>query len=103
MLDNFVEMSIVDLDKQGHISTALDVLYEDFDEHFRDGDFERVDKAIAHYSKCIDTYSLDLALGVLTASLPAKSKLPNRGRYLELAISKSIKDGEYTNTLFRGL
>jgi len=103
MLSNYVEMAIIDLDKSGKTDQALNALYDNFYDNADGGYFESIDDSIEYYAKYINEYSLDLALGVLVASLPARHSLVNRPKYLELAVQKAKDCNEYSDTLFYGL
>lgn len=103
MVNNWLESAIISSDQMNETDAALDTLYDCVDDLMLVGDFKRVDELIAYFASTIDTYSLCLAIGVLTITLPARSHLSERPAYLELAKQKAIKEGEDIDSLFFGL
>jgi hypothetical protein len=103
MVGNFVEDSIIDLDKNGKKDEALDALYNIIYDLIDERRFVGIDNMLRYMCSIMDTYSLTLAIGVLTATLSAKDKLCARKDYLDAAIAKSLVSGRYTDTLFKGL
>lgn len=89
------------LDRQGHTDLALDLIYESTDRFMRAGAFSELDALLATTSP--DTLSLDLLLGVLTATLPAKSRLPTRDSFLAKVEETLRGRGEYEDGLLAGL
>lgn len=103
MVNNWLESSIIASDQAGQVDDALDVLYDTIDDLMLVGDFARVDEMITYFSSTINQYSLTLAIGVLTSTLPARTRLSERPRYLELAKQKALLEGEDIDSLFFGL
>jgi hypothetical protein len=103
MVGNFVEDSIIDLDKNGKKDEALDVIYDIVYDLIKEKRFVKIDNMLRYMRPIMDTYSLTLAIGILTATLLAKDKLCARKDYLDAAIAKSLISGHYTDTLFKGL
>lgn len=64
------------LEEKGNVDSALDLLYDGFDQLLRDGRFQEVDAIL----RCLDVAHLsgDILIGVLTATLPARSRLASR-------------------------
>lgn len=89
------------LDRMGSTDAALDLLYDNFDAMMRDGRFCELD-ALLRAERAND-YRLDLLLGILTATLPGKSKLPSRGKFLKDAENVLRERGEYEEGLLTGL
>ena len=65
------------LEKYGHADQALDLIYDSIDALLRDGQFEKCDDVLREVD---EKTSIDLLLGLLTATLPAHSQLPSRSR-----------------------
>jgi hypothetical protein len=74
--DKFMER-VMRLEEKGNIDSALDLLYDQIDARLKAGKFEDTDKLLQKLN--VAKLSIDLLLGVLTASLPARYKLPSRG------------------------
>lgn len=89
------------LDRQGHTDLALDLIYDSTDQLMRAGAFSELDTLLATTSP--DTHSLDLLLGVLTATLPAKSRLPTRSIFLAKVEATLRQRGDYEDGLLAGL
>src|SRR5439155_5576373 len=64
---------VVQLEKQGRADSALDVLYDRVDDLLKAKQFATVDDLLrqAH----VDLLSVDVLLGLLTATVPARSRL----------------------------
>lgn len=90
-------------DKKGEKDKALDIIFDNVDEAFRAGRFDSIDFLLKDAQFDTDKLSINLSLGWLTATLPAKSKLPNRKQFFD-AVKKSMEArGEMTSTLLAGL
>jgi hypothetical protein len=81
----------------------LDNLYDNLDEHFRNGRFEVVDEILSGVD--VENEHIDILLGYLTASLPARHKLVKRKEFYKKIEDKFSKDYgyPYTADLLRGL
>lgn len=89
------------LDDQGQTDAALDLLYDSVDELMQAGRFPDLDMLIRDIP--VATTSVDILLGLLTSTLPARSKLPSRPRFFE-AVSSAVRDrGEDEQGLLAGL
>jgi hypothetical protein len=89
------------LDKQGRTDSALDVIYDTIDDLLRRGDFGRLDHVLTEVSAA--DYSVDLLLGLLTATLPGKGRLPSRPKFFR-EVERTLKArGEYDPALLTGL
>lgn len=81
--------------------SQLDELYDKFDTLFYEGRFETADALI--YEIIPDQVSTDYLLGVLTVTLPAKSKLLSRHAFFDV-VEHTIKGrGEWEEGLLDGL
>ncbi len=76
------------LDAQRRTDEALDLIYDSVDQLLRSNQFPELDAVIAGVA--VDECSTDLLLGLLTATLPARSKLPARKDFFR-AIDRSLK------------
>ena len=77
------------------------MIYDGVDELLRRGDFSQLDEHLAHLD--VAALSTTLLIGVLTATLPAKGRLPARAP-LFLTVEKTIRDrGEYEDGMLTGL
>ncbi len=89
------------LDASGNTDEALDSVYDEIDELLRSGEFETVDIALC-YLRDMDL-SLNIALGVLTSTLPAKSKLTFRSRLTRQVRNSLLSQGLDADSLLSGL
>ena len=89
------------LDTSGYRNAAMDLLYERIDQVMRDGDFDVLDSVL----KTLDAehLSLDVILGVLTATLPARRRLPTRKTFFQEAERTLRARGEYDDGILTGL
>lgn len=89
------------LDRRGKTDVALDLIYDTVDEWMIAGDFDRLDFLLA--SVAADDYSADILLGLLTASLPGRTRLPSR-RKLYSETERILKQrGQWEDGLLTGL
>jgi hypothetical protein len=89
------------LDAQQQTDAALDLIYDSVDELLRSNRFSELDAIIARVAA--DDCSTDVLLGLLTATLPARSKLPSRKHFFR-AVNRSLKTRpEYEDGLLAGL
>ena len=99
-LDKFLQ-PVVQLEKHGHIDSALDVLYDRVDDLLKAQQFTVLDDLLRQVD--VDSISVDVLLGLLTATLPARSKLPARPKFFA-DVETSIKTrGAWENGLLAGL
>jgi len=70
-------------------SSALNVIFDVFDDHFLAGDFDSVNAALRDLDP--NTLSITARIGVLTITLQAKIKLPYRAAFYE-RVKESLKD-----------
>jgi hypothetical protein len=89
------------LDLAGHGETALDLIYDSVDELMRKGEFAQLNSLLANLS--VSDFSVDILLGLLTATLPAKSRLPSRHELYEQIETFLRHCGEYKEGLLTGL
>jgi hypothetical protein len=100
MLDRFLK-PVITLEKHGHLDAALDVLYDRVDDLLKTKQFTVVDNLLSQAS--VGSFSVDVLLGLLTATLPARSKLQARAKFFA-EVEASIKTrGEWENGLLAGL
>lgn len=89
------------LDKGGHTDAALDLLYDSIDELMRNKGLPQLDSTLANLR--VSDLSVDMLLGILTATLPARSHLPSRATLFN-EIEKALRGrGEYEEGLLTGL
>ncbi len=89
------------LDVRGNTDAALDLLYDGADKLLADGKFNEVDSFLE--SASAEAYSLDLLLGLLTVTLPARSKLEFRPTFFDRVKDTLVGRGEYEVGLLAGL
>jgi hypothetical protein len=76
-------------------------LYDRIDHHLREARFSDVDSLLAHTD--IASLSTSVIVGLLTATLPAKSRLPSRANLFKAAEALIKKRGEWEDDLLTGL
>lgn len=87
------------LDGLGQIDAALDLIYDSIDEILRHGQFSKLDSLLEQ--TLIEDQSTDLLLGLLTSTLPARSKLSSRKKFFSevevcLENREELEDGLLT-------
>ena len=83
------------------IDTELDEIYDLIDDLFHVGEFERVNSILQDLD--LKNTETDLLIGYLTATLPAKNKLPYRETFYR-KVEKLLKErGDYEDGLLNGL
>lgn len=100
VLDDFLQ-PVVSLEKCGHVDAALDVLYDRIDGLLKIKRFSALDELLQQAKP--DQMSVDVILGLLTASLPAKTKLSARPRFFEEAEASLKKRADWEEGLLAGL
>lgn len=89
------------LDNHERTDAALDLIYDSIDDLMRNEQVQRLDSILA--SIPITDLSTEILLGILTATLPAKSRLPMRAGFFN-AVEQTIRQrGEYEEGLLTGL
>lgn len=68
--------SAIAIERQGNLRASLAIIYRRVEELMREGMLETLDDEIA--SVPAEEMGTDVLLGLLTATLPAKRKLPSR-------------------------
>ena len=86
---------------RGEIDTALDVLYDYIDDLLKRASFSELDALIQNSTP--ERMSTDVLLGILTATLPAKSKLPSRRRFFDRVAAVLGERNELEDGLLTGL
>lgn len=97
---NFVEMANR-LAEQGRVDAALDLIFARVDETFRRGDFADCDHLLRRLA--VADYSTDILLGLLTATLPARSLLASRPDFYSRTEDEIQRRGEMEPGLLTGL
>ncbi|SRR6266568_2657385 len=92
---------VMQLEKGGHVDAALDVLYDRMDALLKAKQFTVMDALLKEAN--VDSISVDVLLGLLTASLPARSKLPARSSFYAEAEASIKRRGEWEDGLLAGL
>lgn len=87
--------------QEGYVTTdmLLDLIYQRADQLMKAGRIEELDKMFRFEEKT----DLNLMIGLLTASLPVRSKLPSRPAYFKAVAELCVKLGETDPTLLQGL
>jgi hypothetical protein len=89
------------LDKGGHSDAALDLIYDSVDELMQKEDFPKLDSILAKVRA--SDHSVDVLLGILTATLPARNRLRLRAKLFK-DIERLLRErGEYEQGLLTGL
>ena len=99
-LDSFLK-PVTQLEKHGHIDTALDVWYDRVDDLLKARQFEVVDGLLRQAN--VSSLSVDVLLGLLTATLPARSRLSARAKFFADAEASIKTRGEWESGLLAGL
>lgn len=89
------------LASKGQIDAALDLVYDQVDEMMLASKFDELNQVIDALDT--DGLSLDIILGVLTITLPAKSKLTARAKFFDAAKQTLMIREEYREGLLNGL
>jgi hypothetical protein len=98
--EKFMER-VMRLEEKGNIDTALDLLYDKIDAKLKAGQLGEIDMFLQKLNVAI--LSLDLLLGILTASLPARYKLPPRGVFYKKVEEVLKQRNEWEENLLSGL
>jgi hypothetical protein len=99
-LDKFL-WPVTRLERLGRIDAALDILYDRVDDLLKARDFSTVDELLRQAD--VSSFSVDVLLGLLTATLPGRSKLPARSKFFR-DVEVCIKErGEWEFGLLAGL
>jgi hypothetical protein len=89
------------LDASGQTDFALDIIFDQIDEMLLAGQFDRANQLLI--DTAIDEYSVELLLGILTATLPAKDRLPERAEFFRRVEETLRSRGELKDGLLVGL
>jgi hypothetical protein len=89
------------LDQRGRTEAALDLIYDSIDESMRKNELKALDAVLANAPRA--DLSTDLLLGLLTATLPAKNRLPSRPTLFRDTEAVLRNRGEYEEGLLTGL
>lgn len=89
------------LDRRGRTDAALDLIYDQVDEWMHRAQFDRLDSILANLP--VADLSMDILLGVLTATLPATRRLGSRAK-LFYDVEQVLRNrGDYEEGLLAGL
>jgi hypothetical protein len=91
----------VRLDEKGHTDAALDLIYDSVDELMRKGEFPQLDSMLSKVEPA--SLSADILLGILTATLPARSRLAARRDLFRKAESVLKARSDWQEGLLVGL
>jgi hypothetical protein len=80
---------------------CLDKLHEKFDKMMWEGKYQEIDDMLA--TMYPDNLSITVMLGVLTSTLPIKSRLTNRPAFFEMVKAEIILRGNMEDQLLDGL
>lgn len=91
-IQNIVSKSLAELTQtivywnEDNIDNVLDAIYDTIDTEMTNGNFSDIDCWLDEMFKSILVLGIptDIFLGILTATLPAKSKLPNRNSFTKV-------------------
>lgn len=89
------------LDKSGQTDAALDIVFDQIDEMLLAGKFKKVNQLLVDTET--DNYSVELLLGILTATLPAKNQLQDRAEFYKRTARTLHSRGELQEGLLVGL
>ena len=89
------------LDQHGQTDAALDLIFDQIDEMLLGDESDRVDAILSEIAP--DTFSVDLLVGLLTVTLPAKKLLFNRSAFFT-KVEQSLRErGKLDDRLLVGL
>ena len=89
------------LDVLGHTDTGLDLLYDAVDDLLRRGDIDRLDVLLL--DAVAAELTLNILVGLLTATLPARSRLRSRSGFFQSVDETLRLRGEWEVGLLVGL
>jgi len=89
------------LDQISQPDSALDIIFDQIDEMLLAGQFDRIDELLIETAT--DDYSVEVLLGILPATLPAKDRLPSRDAFFERVTQTLQTRGELKDGLLVGL
>lgn len=91
------------ISRNGQEDEALDIVYDLFDDTLREGRYSDVDTLLESLANCVSIFSSSVLIGILTATLPTKSRLPHRASLFVSIEDRLRETGEYTPFLLSGL
>jgi len=86
---------------KGQIDAALDLIYDRIDTFLLNCKFQEVDSILRGINP--DGLSVDILLGLLTCTLPARTKLSTRAAFFVMVEQEIKKRGEWEVGLLSGL
>lgn len=99
-MENFVQRA-ERLSKAGNIDAALDIIYDNVDSLLSEGKLTTLDSLLK--SAEVNALSTDLLLGLLTSTLPAKTKLLSRKDLFQAVEGELRKRKEWEDGILTGL
>jgi hypothetical protein len=101
----FIDLGFVarasELEQQGHLRESLRLIYRNVEDLMREGSVDIINSELAS----VDPHKLgtDVLLGLLTATLPVKSRLPDRRRIFKATRAILVARGHYEAGILKGL
>lgn len=89
------------LHQSGFTASALDLIYDETDALLRHGKFALLDSVLVDLS--VDSMSAEILIALLTATLPAKSKLASRREFFQRVSESLARRGILEQGLLSGL
>jgi hypothetical protein len=89
------------LDKLGQTDSALDMLYDAVDHLMRRGSFDELNLTLR--AQTAEELSVDISLGLLTSTLPARTRLPARAEFMKDVERVLRSRNEYEEGILSGL
>jgi hypothetical protein len=89
------------LERSGNIDAALDIIYDQINWRLKEQKFYETDQLLQNVN--VAEYSVDLLLGLLTATLPARSKLRSRAQFFSEVEAVLKERGQWEDNLLVGL
>jgi hypothetical protein len=89
------------LEKLGNVDAALDLIYDQINWRLKEQKFYETDQLLQNIN--VADHSVDLLLGLLTATLPARSKLRSRAQFFSEVEAVLKERGQWEDNLLVGL
>lgn len=90
-----------DMQSEGKVHAALGLIYRHMDSEMRSGHFDRISRVLSGVD--VARYSVEILIGLLTATLPAKDQLDSRPEFFGRVEAYLRATGEYEDGLLSGL
>jgi hypothetical protein len=85
------------------VPDSLDIIFDEIDNWFCAGRFKACDRFLANVVRDPEHRDLSVLVGILTATLPAAAKLPNRARLLQMVHNRLLAAGRNADAALKGL